>query len=138
MRDLKSNLDYKSSIKPDTYTETETGSAVDMQGFDSAMVVIDSQSADTTDTDEAYTPKLQEAKDDGSGSPATADWSDVASADLQGSFADLAATPIQRVGYKRSKADKRHLRVVLTIAGTTPTVKMHAGIVLGHPSKSPV
>jgi len=128
MRDMKNNMDAVNSLTPDAYTASANGSGVDLQGHDSAMVVISTGSADFTDTDEVYTPSVEESDDD-------VTYTAVAAGDLEGALANIAANSVQRVGYKGSK---RYIRAVLTVAGTTPSVQA-AGIVLrGHPAQAPV
>ncbi|CAI2719744.1 hypothetical protein [Nitrospina watsonii] len=128
MRDMQSNMDAVNSIAPAAYTASANGSGVDLQGHDATMVVFSSGVADTTDTDEVYTPKVEESDDN-------VTFTAVAAGDMEGTLANLAANSVQRVGYK---GGKRYIRAVLTIAGTTPSVQA-AGIVLrGHPAQAPV
>ena len=78
MRDLKNNVDVVKSIDPATYNSNQTGTGVDLRGNDSAMAVIQSGAL----TDGTHTPKLQESDDDST-------YTDVAAADLEGSFANI-------------------------------------------------
>lgn len=128
MRDMKNNMDAVNSLAPAAYTASSNGSGVDLQGYDAAMVVFSSGAADFVDTDEVYTPSVEESDDN-------VNYTGVAAGDLEGTLAGLSANSVQRVGYKGSK---RYIRAVLTIAGTTPSVQA-AGIVLrGRPAQAPV
>ena len=128
MKDMTNNMDAVSTIDPDDYTSSENGSGVDLKGFNGAMAVAMPGTGDFADTDETYTPKLQESDDNSA-------WSDVAAADLEGTFAVLASDTVQRVGYK---GNKQYVRMVLTVAGTTPTIQFCGFIVRGIPHRAPV
>ncbi|MCH8172479.1 MAG: hypothetical protein IIA70_04130 [Proteobacteria bacterium] len=126
--DLKNNIDAVESIAPDNLVASINGAGVDLQNFHSAMVVFHGNDGDFTTGDEAYTPKLQD-------SPDNSVWTDVAAADLDGSFSDLRTTEVQRVGYKGME---RWIRGVLTLAGTTPIIDAAALIIRANPRKAPV
>ncbi|MCH8209414.1 MAG: hypothetical protein IIA62_10250 [Nitrospinae bacterium] len=123
MRDLKNNVDVVKSIDPATYNSDQTGTGVDLRDNDSAMAVIQSGAL----TDGTHTPKLQESDDDST-------YTDVVSADLEGSFANIAANAVQRVGYKGSK---RYVRVFVTSSGATGAI-YSASIARGNPHVAPV
>lgn len=108
MRDMKNNVDVVKSIDPATYNSDQTGAGVDLRGFGSSMAAIQSGAL----TDGTHTPKLQESDDD-------ATYADVAAADLEGAFANIAADAVQRVGYKGAK---RYVRVFVTSSGTTGAI----------------
>lgn len=123
-RDLYNNIGVTASIVPAVYTATATGTGVDVRGFQSATVVINTGAVVASGL---FTPKLQESDDNSA-------WSDVATTDLLGTFANLAASTAVRVGYKGSK---RYLRPVLTyVSGTS--IAAGAVIVLGHAELAPV
>ncbi|MGP0566293.1 MULTISPECIES: hypothetical protein [unclassified Nitrospina] len=128
MRDMKSNVDAVNSLAPAAYTASSNGSGVDLQGYDAAMVVFSAGAADTTDTDEVYTPKVEESDDD-------VTYTAVAAGDLEGALADLSANSIQGVGYKGSK---RYIRAVFTITGTTPSIQAAGTVLRGHPAQAPI
>lgn len=128
MQDLKNNLDVAESIDADNRTASVNGVGVDLQNFNGAMMVFIGNDADTTTGDETYVPKLQDSPDNSA-------WSDVVAADQEGSLLDMAANEIQRVGYK---GNKRYIRGVITLAGTTPVIDCAAVVVRGHPRKAPV
>jgi|SaaInlStandDraft_2_1057019.scaffolds.fasta_scaffold28729_2 hypothetical protein len=128
MKDLKNHIDVLASIKPAVYTASQNGTGVDLRGFDGAVCVFESGTVDNTDTDETYSPKVQESDDNST-------YTDVVAADLEGTLALMVDDQIQRVGYKGSK---RYIRNVMTLAGTTPSFAGRASIVRGIPHQAPV
>ncbi|XKM40332.1 hypothetical protein A4U53_030850 [Rhizobium ruizarguesonis] len=123
-RDLYNNISVAASVAPAVLTATGTGTGVDARGFQSVTAVINTGAIVAAGL---FTPKLQESDDNSA-------WSDVAAADLLGSFANLAASAVQRVGYKGSK---RYVRVVLTyVSGTS--IAAGAVVILGHAELAPV
>lgn len=124
MRDLKNNISEATSLAPAARTASVNGTGVDLRGFDSAVCIAQVG----TITDGTHTPKLQESDDD-------VTYTDVAAADLIGSFANLASNVNQRVGYIGAK---RYVRAVSTVAGATTGGVYGALIVRGHPAQAPV
>ena len=128
MKDLKNHIDVLASIKPAVYTASQNGTGVDLRGFDGAVCVFESGTGDNTDTDETYSPKVQESDDNST-------YTDVVAADLEGTLALMVDDQIQRVGYK---GNKRYIRNVMTLSGTTPSFAGRASIVRGIPHQAPV
>ncbi|MBT3921566.1 MAG: hypothetical protein HOF21_03225 [Nitrospina sp.] len=128
MKDLKNHIDVLASIKPAVYTASQNGTGVDLRGFDGAVCVFESGTVDNTDTDETYSPKVQESDDNST-------YTDVVAADLEGTLALMVDDQIQRVGYK---GNKRYIRNVMTLSGTTPSFAGRASIVRGIPHQAPV
>lgn len=124
MRDLKNNLAVDQSISPAAKTADATGTGVDLQGFDAAMVLIHPG----TISDGTHTPKLQESDDNST-------FTDVASDDLEGSFENIATDTIQRVGYKGTS---RYVRVHVAVSGATTGGTYGAAIVKGKAATVPV
>jgi len=122
--DIKNNVDVVQSIAPAAITATKNGTGVDLSGYNGVMAVVHPG----TRTDGTHTPKLQESADNST-------FTDVATADLVGSFAAIASNVIQRVGYI---GIKRYVRVVSTVSGTTTGAVYGAVIVRGAPIKAPV
>lgn len=116
--DLKNNLIHAQSLAPAARNSTGTGSSVDLQGAESALVVVNCGAI----TDGTHTPKVQESDASGSG------FTDVAAADLIGALAACTANAIQAVEYKGSK---RYIRVVLTVAGATTGAVASASVIKG-------
>jgi len=128
MKDLKNNLDVVASIKPAVYTASADGVGVDLRGFDGAVAVFESGTVDNVDTNETYTPSVEESDDN-------AVFTAVAAADLEGALTPMVDDEIQRVGYKGSK---RYIRAVMTLAGTTPSFAGRASVIRGIPHRAPV
>ncbi len=126
MRDLASNIKTVTALSPAVQSATVTGSAVDTLGFDSCAFVL-TTGAIVGSGD--FTAKLQESNASGSG------YTDVAAADLVGSFAAIAvADAAAKVGYV---GYKRYVRLVLTKNGGT-SIAAGALAILGNPAVSPV
>lgn len=125
--DLANKISPVETISPDQHTATQTGDAVDREGFHSAAVVLQVG----TVADDAFSVEVQEADDDGSGSPDT--WAAVDDDDLDGTEpGTLTADTITVIGYR---GNKRHLRVVATDDGTADA-NFGAVVVLGNPRKA--
>lgn len=126
LRDIKSNVDVVESIAPAVYNATETGTGVDLRGYDSAMLVIQTG----TDTDGTHAPAMEESDTLGSGYTA------VAAADLDGAYsANIAGATLERVGYKGSK---RYIRMVVTTSGATTGIAYGAYVVRSNSSQTPL
>jgi hypothetical protein len=127
MKDLHSNISPVQALGPVVVAATATSAAIDLQGFNSAEVIVNTGAiAGSGD----YTTKLQESATTTSG-----DFTDVAAANLLGSFpASLAADSVYRVGYV---GNKRYLRTVTTKNSGT---SIAAGIVIvrGDPADGPI
>ncbi len=130
MRDIQNNIQPNQTIKPSSYTASQNGTAVDLQGFSAATALFYLWAGDFTDTDEVYTPKLQSSDD-------ASVWTDVPVAEIEGNLSAVnafAQEGMQSVGYKGSR---RYLRGVLSIAGTSPSILSSATIILGKPHHAP-
>ncbi len=90
-------------------------------------MVFHGNNGDFTTGDESYIPKMQD-------SPDNSVWTDVAAANLEGSFSDLRTTEVQRVGYK---GNQQYIRAALALAGTTPIIDASALVVRGLPHRAP-
>lgn len=122
-KDLKSNVDVVQSMAPATRNTNTNGSGVDLQGYESAMVIYNVG----TVTDGTHTPSLEESDDDST-------YTVVAAADLQGSFSNFTGDEVQRVGYIGAK---RYIRAQVNSSGTTGAA-YGAVIVRGDHSFLPV
>lgn len=127
MRELINDIKLVQALAPAVQAATATSSAIDLAGYDSAAILINTGAiAGSGD----FTTKLQHSDTTTSG-----DFTDVAAADLVGTFpASLAADSVYKVGYSGTK---RYVRTVTTKNGGT---SIAAGIValLGHPLTAPV
>lgn len=127
MKDLHSHISPVQALGPVVVAATATSAAIDLQGFNSAEVLINTGAVAGAGD---YTTKLQESDTTTSG-----DFTDVAAANLLGTFpTNLAADSVYRVGYKGTK---RYLRTVTTKNGGTSVA---AGIVVirGHAANGPI
>lgn len=126
MKDLYSNVGLEVAVVPATLTATNTSAAIDLQGYDSAMVIINTGAIGGAGN---FTPKLTECATSGG------TYTDVAAADLNGTFISaLAASSVYKVGYRGSK---RFIKTVLTLNSGTNIVA-GAVIVKGNPLNGPV
>lgn len=107
------NIDLIRTIAPANITDSTNGAAVDLAGFDSAVVIADVGAV----TDGSISLEVQHADDDGTGSPDADTWAAVDDEFLDGDDepANLTANTITKIGYL---GVKRHLRVVATDGGT--------------------
>ncbi len=127
-RDLLRNSYVSTSLAPAARVNgTATGTAVDLRGYDGAMVAV----AFGSYTDGTHTPSLQHSADGVSYSAVTA-------ADLDGTFTAVnsgaGANSAQQVGYIGSL---RYLQVAMTVTGATTGALSAASVVLGYPRNAP-
>jgi len=126
MKDIHSGLGVAQGAVPAVLSATATDTGVDLQGFNSALVIV-ATGAIAASGD--FTTKLQESDVEGSG------YTDVAATDLLGSFpASLEASSVAKVGYVGAK---RYIRTVTTKNSGT-SIAAAIVIVKGHPSDAPV
>lgn len=127
MRDLASKIGVVATLAPAVQAATLKGSAVDLRGYDSAAVVINTGAIVA---DGLYDVKLQESDTTTDG-----DFSDVVAADLIGDLpAALEASSVYRQGYVGTK---RYIRAVITKQSGT-SIAAGAVVVLGNPALAPV
>ncbi len=122
MRDLYHNVKVVPLLEAQDITDhtDEPSLYVDLQGFDSAMVVVNYGTVTNTDANNKVVAKLQECDADPN---LNASWADVAAADMQGTFTTVdGAADDQRVDAVGYIGSKRYLRVLLdfTSAGVNP------------------
>jgi hypothetical protein len=115
--DSRSDQVVTTSLAPAARTATANGTGVDLANAGSANVHVIVGAV----TDGTHTPKLQESDDNST-------FTDVAAADLNGTFAAIAANTTQKVGYIGAK---RYIRVVSTVSGATTGGVYGAFIVTG-------
>ncbi|MBV8061581.1 MAG: hypothetical protein JO126_04555 [Alphaproteobacteria bacterium] len=106
---------------------TVTGNAVDLLGYDGAVIVVTTGAY----TDGTHVPSVLQSMD---GVTYTA----CAVTDLDGTFATIAssasANTVQQVGYIGTQ---RYLQVVMTTTGATSGATTSAHIVAGYPRNAP-
>lgn len=130
-RDLKNSISVAQSLAPTAQSAAVDGAAVDLAGYNSAVVLIDTGTA--TGTTPSFTFEVQE-----SDTTTSADFTPVADADLDGTEPvittanDVAA---YEIGYR---GRKRYLRVTIEAAtGTTPVLPCTALVLRGAPRVAP-
>lgn len=126
-KDMHSNLGAVAAIAPAVLAANTSGEAVDLTGFDAALLIVNTGAIEGAGD---YTAKLQESDTATSG-----DFVDVGADDLIGAFpASLSASSVVKVGYRGSK---RYVRAVITKNGGT-SIAAGAVIVKGLPAMAPV
>lgn len=126
MKDLQSNIGVTVAVVPATLIATNTSSEIDLIGFDSATVIINTGAIGGAGN---FTPKLVECATSGGV------FTDVAAANLSGSFPSaLGASTVYKVGYIGSK---RFIKTVLTLNSGT-NILAGAVVVKGHAANAPV
>lgn len=126
-KDLYSHISPAVSLVPAARTASANGTGVDLQGFESAMVVIETG----TVTDGTHTIDIQESDDNTT-------FTSVANADLQGTepvINNTQGSKVFKVGYIGSK---RYIRVAVTVSGATTGGVYGASIVRSHARHQPV
>lgn len=127
MRDLSHNLGVVQALVPQVLAATDTSAAIDLNGFNSAMVVINTGAIVSSGN---FTAKLQESDTTTSG-----DFTDVAAADLIGTLpAVLLASSVAKQSYI---GNKRYLRLVTTKNSGT-SIAAGAVIIKGNAASKPV
>lgn len=127
MRDLASNINVVASLVPAVQSATLKGSEVDLRGYDSAALVINTGAIAG---DGLYAIAMQESDTTTDG-----DFADVDDADLIGDLpAALEASSVYRQGYV---GRKRYIRAVITKQSGT-SIAAGAVFVLGHAHRLPV
>ena len=127
MRDIANNIGAVQAVAPAVLTATNTSAAIDLLGFNSAAVIINTGAIAGSGN---FTPKLQESDTTTSG-----DFTDVVAGDLVGTLpAALVAASVYKVGYI---GNKRYVRTVLTLNSGT-SIAAGAVIVKGNAASKPV
>lgn len=127
MRDIASNVGLAASLVPAVQSATLKGSAVDLLGFESAVLVINTGAIAG---DGLYSIAMQESDTTTDG-----DFDDVAAADLVGTLpAALEASTVYKQGYI---GNKRYVRAVITKTSGT-SIAAGAVFVKGRPHNAPV
>jgi hypothetical protein len=125
MKDIYSGYGLVQGAVPAVLSATTTDTGVDLQGFNSALVIV-STGAIVSSGD--FTTKLQDSDDNST-------FTDVAAGDLLGSFpTSLEASSVVKVGYV---GNKRYLRTVTTKNSGT-SIAAAIVFVKGHPYDAPV
>ena len=128
LKDLENRISVVQSLAPAARNATANGTGIDLQGFNSAMVVFNFG----TWTDGTHTPSLQHSTDN-------ATWATCDSNSLNGAFVAVSSgagsNTIQKIGYT---GGYRYLRAVMTTSGATTGAAANAVVLRGHPAVGPV
>ena len=139
MRDLANNVVVAQSIAPVVGTADANGTGIDLKGFESATIVVNTGiEGDTLSSSVKIDFKLEDSDDDSTYAAVTSGIID-ASANASGIFLTLDAngeTPqVSWVGYT---GGKRYVRVVADFTGThTNGTPIAASVIKGHPIHAP-
>lgn len=128
MRSVYDAIKILASLVPATRTASANGTGVDTLGYTSGMAVILAGDIDTASGDETYSFKVQDSADNST-------FADVTSATTTVT-ADNDVKVIRLDGLGTSI--RRYVRVVATLAGTTPSWPGSAVIALGRAYTKPV
>ncbi len=126
MQDLYNEISIAQSLGPAARTASANGTGVDLQGFDAAVVVVETG----TITDGTHTIEVQESADNST-------FTAVADADLQGAEPAIGAANdnvVYEIGYLGTK---RYIRATVTVAGATTGGVYAAHVVRGRARKQP-
>ena len=127
MRDLASNIAAVASLAPAVQAATLKGAAVDLQGFNSAALIVNTGAIAGSGL---FAMKMQESPTETDG-----DFTDVEEDDLDGDLpAALEADSTYVQGYKGTK---QFIRAVITKTSGT-SIAADAMIIVGHPNLAPV
>lgn len=127
MRDLANNIGVAQTLAPVDYAATTKGTAVDLVGFNSAAVIVNTGAITSAGL---YVVKVQESDTTTDG-----DFTDVVAGDLVGALpASLAAASTYKVGYV---GNKQFVRAVITKTSGTSIVA-GAIVVKGNAADKPV
>ena len=137
MRDLANNIAPVQSLAPAVRTADANGDGVDLQGFESATIVVDTGAeGDTLSSSVKIDFKLEDSDDNSTFAAVTSNTLVVGgTVDSSGIFLTLDAngeTPqISEIGYV---GGKRYVRVVADFTGTHSTgTAVAAAVIKGHP-----
>jgi hypothetical protein len=128
IRDLLRNILVTPSLMPAARTNgTATGSAVDLRGFDAAVITVSFGAW----TDGTHTPSVIESVDG-------TNYAAAGTGDLDGTLAALTGTAgqnaLQQIGYIGTQ---RYVAVVMTTTGGTTGALSGASVIAGYPHSGP-
>ena len=126
MKDTYSAFGVAVTLVPAVQAATLKGSTVDLQGFNSATLIVNTGAIAASGL---YDMRLQHSDTTTDG-----DFADVGSTDLLGALGDLEASTVYKQGYKGSK---RYIRAVITKQSGT-SIAAGAVIVRSHANDAPV
>lgn len=127
IRDLLRNTLVSQSLSPAARASSGTGTAVDLRGYDGAMIAVSFGAW----TDGTHTPSVQHSMDGTS-------YGTCSASDLDGTFTAVSGTSganaVQQVGYIGTQ---RFVAVVMTVSSGTTGALSGANVVAGYPRNAP-
>ena len=131
--DLFNNVEIREALPTAAITSdtTTVGAELDTKGFESALIAIQSGVV----TDGTFIPLLEEADDDGSGSPAAfsavadADMIPQVAAEVGAQFVAADDNTVAKIGYR---GNKRWLRLSIVSTGTTTGALLSASLIMNE------
>lgn len=128
MSKIYDNVAVIASLVPATITATTNGAGVDTFGYNDGMFVVAAGAIDLTSTNETYAFKVQDSDDNSTFT------------DVSGLTTTISANnQIKEIPLRELNLTlRRYVRVVATLAGTTPSFAGTAVAVLGNPVDGPV
>lgn len=129
MKKVFDNVAIFQSLVPAVITASANGSAVDTKGYNDGMVQILAGTIDLSSANETYAFSVEHSDDGSTGWTAVSGLTNTVTANNQAKEIRLAELNV---------VTKRYLRVVATLAGTTPSFAGACAIVLGNPVQGPV
>ncbi|HBM91312.1 MAG TPA: hypothetical protein DD400_05510 [Rhodospirillaceae bacterium] len=128
LRDMLHNTLVKTSLAPAVRTDgTTTGTAVDLRGFDAAVISV----AFGSYTDGTHTPSLEHSVDGVTYASVGASELDEA---LEAVSDSSGANTVQSVGYLGAR---RYVRVIMIVTGSTSGAASGASVIVGEPHNAP-
>ena len=126
--DIENAISVLQTLLPAARTATVNGTTVDIQGFQSAAIII----TFGTWTDGTHTPSIQHSTD---GTTFTNCDSNSLNTTLSAVSSAAGNGTVQKIGYTGSN---RYLRVVMTVTGATIGATSAAMIVRSHAANNPL
>jgi len=128
MRDFYNNVSPAVSLKFAVMKADTLGDAVDLQGYEGALVII----ATGAITDGTHTIELHESDDDST-------YTKVDSSDILGTLPAISATDDDKVYRVAYIGKKRYLKVKTVVTGSPSTGGLYGAVVVrGFPRHAPV
>lgn len=130
MRELKDNIKQLVSIRPQTLTASANGIAVDTQGYEEAVALLEVGAV--SGTSPTLDVKIQESADGSTG------WTDITGKAFTQVTVSDNEQKLKLDLQAKQGARKRYIRAVATIAGTSPSFAVHVGVLLNNNARQPI
>jgi hypothetical protein len=125
-QDLYSDISVAATVEAQQVTNALTGATVDLQGYESAVVIINAGTQSGT----SFTPKVEESDE------STQNFTDVTTSDLKGGDFPAITTANDEATFVRGYlGSKQYIRVSLS-AATAADILISSDVVRGHIRKN--